>query len=117
MSTRCEYPTPEQFHFVTNEFTPSTVVVPPSRSGPPESPKQKPPEPPPGFCVTRSVSSLATKFPDTSSEGANIRKRRKSQRKYGGCGGGDGKTLPGSGWSWNCTPQPTRSMGVLFASV
>jgi len=48
ISTRAEYPFPEQFTLVTYELTASTVSVPPRRSGPPESPKQVPPDPPPG---------------------------------------------------------------------
>ncbi len=75
VSIRKEYPTPEQLMFVTYELTPSTISVPPSRSGPPESPKQVPPEPPPGFIASRRNSSLCTKLPEINSLGANIRWR------------------------------------------
>src|SRR5215475_9932127 len=44
-----EYVTPLQRPFVTNELTPRTVLVPPRKFGPPESPKQVPPLPWPGL--------------------------------------------------------------------
>ncbi len=44
MSIRLEYPTPPQFEF-PYELTAITMSVPPTRSGPPESPKQTPPFP------------------------------------------------------------------------
>ena len=79
MSTLCEYVTPLQFPFVTYELTARTVSVPPSRSGPPESPKQVPPLPRPGLAVSRMNSSACVKLPDTSSVGANKRTRNPVQ--------------------------------------
>jgi hypothetical protein len=59
-STRAAYVTPVQLVFVTNEFTPSTMFVSPSRIGPLESPNQVPPLPPPGFARSfRNSSWLA----------------------------------------------------------
>jgi len=43
VSTRYEYVWPEQMELATNELTARTMLVPPSRFGPPESPKQVPP--------------------------------------------------------------------------
>jgi hypothetical protein len=43
VSTRYEYVLPEQMALATNELTARTMLVPPSRLGPPESPKQVPP--------------------------------------------------------------------------
>src|SRR4029450_3125090 len=84
VSIRKEYPTPEQLTFVTYELTPSTISVPASRSGPPESPKQVPPEPPPGFIASRRNWSLWTKLPETNSLGGIIGWRGPVHRSNGG---------------------------------
>ena len=52
-----------QFPFVTYELTASTVEVSPSRSGPPESPKHVPPEPPPGFAADPDLADVAERVP------------------------------------------------------
>ena len=58
-------PNSRRLRRVTYELTASTVLVPPNRSGPPESPKQVPPYPPPGFRDRRMNSALCTNLPET----------------------------------------------------
>src|SRR4029453_2472188 len=61
---------PPQLGLGTKGLTAKTTSVPPRRSGPPESPKQVPPDPPPGLKARRMNSSLWANWPETNSLGA-----------------------------------------------